>query len=78
MSESTNDQFQQLLSRYRTTLRTTVGCDDSVKYFIDTEYEELIQFVSSHPQFQEKLPQRPRFSLTTGLTLLIRAIHEQD
>lgn len=55
---SLQDQFDNLMSRYYTTLRGTAGCGDRAQGYINAEYAKLSKFANEHPEFKAKLPEK--------------------
>lgn len=55
---SLQDQFDNLMSRYYTTLRVTAGCGDRAQGYIDAEYAQLSKFATEHPEFKAQLPKK--------------------
>lgn len=53
-------EFDALLAKYNSTIRTTYGCGERGQVYIDAAYAELKTFVEKHPDFHSELPIKHR------------------
>ena len=58
----TQQEFQQLLNAYHSTVRTTSGCGSRGQMYINGAHEALQNFAQEHPEYKSEVPRKENCS----------------